>query len=146
MAAGLNVGKDVGAFILPSIDPQVGNVIIYEAAPMLLGKNAPKKDDALKIAEWWMNPETQYQWCKLLGFVPSNKKSSTDFLSTPMQNIVKQISEKQYRLVNRFWEATPTDICEEAVDKFAEFILDPSKMDQILADLDKIADTYWSGQ
>ena len=63
-----------------------------------------------------------------------------------MQNIVKQISEKQYRLVNRFWEATPTDICEEAVDKFAEFILDPSKMDQILADLDKIADTYWSGQ
>ena len=144
MAAGLTVGKDVGAFILPSIDSNIGNVIIYEAAPMLVGKNAPGKEPAMKIAEWWMKPETQYQWCKLLGFVPSNKKTSTDFLSVPMQNVVKQISEKHYRLVNRFWEATPTDICEEAVDKFAEFILNPDKMDQILADLDKIADTYWS--
>ncbi|MCX6089714.1 MAG: extracellular solute-binding protein [Candidatus Atribacteria bacterium] len=144
MAAGLTVGKDVGAFILPAIDPKVGNVIIYEAAPMLLGKNAPSKDAALKIADWWMSPETQYNWCKLLGFVPSNKKTSTDFLSVPMQKIVKQIGEKKYRLINRFWEATPTDICEEAVDKFAEFILAPDKMDQVLADLQKIADIYWS--
>jgi len=141
---GLKVGEDVGAFILPPVDPQVGKVIIYEAAPMLLGKNAPGKEKALQIADWWMSPETQYKWCKLMGFVPSNKKTSTDFLSVPMQNVVKQVAQENYRLINRFWEATPTDICEEAVDKFAEFILNPGKMDQILEDLQKVADTYWS--
>jgi hypothetical protein len=61
-----------------------------------------------------------------------------------MQNVVKQVAQENYRLINRFWEATPTDICEEAVDKFAEFILNPGKMDQILEDLQKVADTYWS--
>ncbi|MEN3185021.1 MAG: extracellular solute-binding protein [Atribacterota bacterium] len=141
---GLTVGKDVGAFILPSIDPKVGKVIIYEAAPMLLGKNAPGKEKALQIADWWLSPETQYKWCKLMGFVPANKKTSADFLSVPMQNIVKQVAQENYRLINRFWEATPTDICEEAVDKFAEFILNPGKMEQILGDLQKVADTYWS--
>jgi len=30
------------------------------------------------------------------------------------------------------------------VDKFAEFILKPNTVDTVLADLDKIADEYWS--
>jgi hypothetical protein len=47
-------------------------------------------------------------------------------------------------VLNRYWEATPTEICEKAVDKFAEFVLNPSRVDMILADLDKIADEYWS--
>ena len=97
---GLKVGEDVGAFILPPVDPKVGNVIIYEAAPMLVGRNAPNKENALKIADWWLSADTQYAWCKLTGFVPPNKKSPTEFLSIPMQNIVKQVVQGNYRLIN----------------------------------------------
>jgi hypothetical protein len=50
----------------------------------------------------------------------------------------------KYLILNRYWEATPTAICETAVDKFAEFILDTSKLDQVLVDLDKVASDYWA--
>ena len=58
-------------------------------------------------------------------------------------NFAKTI-KNGYRVLNRYWEATPTPICEKAVDKFAEFILNPGNVDQILTDLDKIADDYWA--
>jgi hypothetical protein len=54
------------------------------------------------------------------------------------------LDTEKYRILNRFWEATPTPICDVAVDKFAEFILNPASVDRVLSDLDKIADEYWS--
>ena len=59
-------------------------------------------------------------------------------------DLKKTIVEENYRVLNRYWEATPTAICEKAVDKFAEFILKPNTVDTVLADLDKIADDYWA--
>lgn len=144
--AGLKPGVDYDTFILPPIDEDAGNVIIYEAAPIILGKNADGATEAKKIADWWMSPETQAKWSEIMGFIPANKKSSADFLMPPKKHLLDEIKEGQYRLVNRFWEATPTEICENAVDEFARFMLNPDKKEDVITVLSKISERYWQRQ
>jgi hypothetical protein len=79
----------------------------------------------------------------MLNQYPANAKSDSSFLPASKVNFAKTINDG-YQVLNRYWEATPTAICEKAVDKFAEFILKPSSVDTVLADLDKIADDYWA--
>ena len=73
-------------------------------------------------------------------------KSDASYLPPVKIDLMNTILNENYTIVNRYWEATPTPICEVAVDKFAEFVLDPNSLDRVLADLDKIADEYWSKQ
>ena len=143
---GLKAGVDYDTFILPVINEEVGNVIIYEAAPILFGEKAANSKDAIKIAEWWLSPETQTRWCSILGFIPPNAKSDGSFLAEPKKNLLARINEGNYRLVNRYWEATPTEICEAAVDEFARFMLNPDQKEDVISVLTTIADRYWSGQ
>jgi multiple sugar transport system substrate-binding protein len=145
-SAGLKAGVDYDTFILPPINEEVGNVIIYEAAPIVFGKNASGAEDARKVADWWMSPEIQAEWAKIMGFIPANSKSASDFLIEPKKNLVRDIHEGDYRLVNRYWEATPTEICENAVDEFARFMLNPDQKDDVISVLNTIADRYWSAR
>ena len=46
--------------------------------------------------------------------------------------------------MNRYWEATPTPICEIAVLKLGEFILDTDKLENTLKDIDHFAEQYWA--
>jgi hypothetical protein len=71
-------------------------------------------------------------------------KSETSFLPASKVALAKTITGGNFKVLNRYWEATPTPICEKAVDEFAKFILQPKSVDTVLADLDKIADDYWA--
>jgi multiple sugar transport system substrate-binding protein/raffinose/stachyose/melibiose transport system substrate-binding protein len=130
-------------FVMPPVNPAAGKVVIMEASPIVISAKAPNLKDAMKVADWWMGPEGNAAFAKMLNQYPANAKADASFLPTSKVNFAKTI-KSGYRVLNRYWEATPTPICEKAVDKFAEFILNPGNVDQILNDLDKIADDYWS--
>jgi hypothetical protein len=91
-----------------------------------------------------MGPDGNGFFAKQLGQYPANSKSDVSYLPKVKVDLRQMLVSEDYRILNRFWEATPTPICEQAVDKFAEFILNPKSVDKVLADLDKIADEYWS--
>jgi multiple sugar transport system substrate-binding protein len=131
-------------FVMPPHNPTAGKVAILEASPILIAENSPNRDAAMKVADYWMGPEGNAFYAKLVGQYPANSKSDTSFLVKARVDFRKTLVDENYRILNRYWEATPTPICEQAVDKFAEFILNPSSVDKVLADLDKIADEYWS--
>ena len=86
----------------------------------------------------------QPRFAKLVKQYPTNNKSDTSFMPESKARLASTLTGENYKILNRYWEATPTPICEAAVDKFAEFIINPGSIDKILADLDKIADDYWS--
>ncbi len=130
-------------FIMPPVNPAAGKVVIQESSPILISAKAPHLAAAKKVAEWWMSPEANGAYAKLVNQYPANPKADTSYLPAVKVAFAKTIADG-YRIVNRYWEGTPTPICEKAVDKFAEFILNPKKVDQVLADLDKIADDYWA--
>jgi multiple sugar transport system substrate-binding protein/raffinose/stachyose/melibiose transport system substrate-binding protein len=136
--------SDCGFFVMPPPNPKVGKVAIMEAAPIVVAKNSPNLADARKIIDWMMTPKGSAVLPKLLNQFPPTVTADTTFLPKVKADLATMLVKDKYQILNRYWEATPTAICETAVDKFAEFILDPSKLDQVLADLDKVASDYWS--
>lgn len=133
-----------GFFVMPPPVASVGNVAIMEAAPVLVARNTPNLDAAKKVIDWWMTPEGNVVMAKQLNQFPPNMKADTSFLPKVKTDIAVMLNAGKYRILNRYWEATPTPICEAAVDKFAEFVLNPKSVDKVLADLDKIASDYWA--
>ncbi len=131
-------------FVMPPHNASAGKLAILEATPILIAKNAPNLEAAKKVVDYWMGPEGNAFYAKLVGQYPANSKSDSSYLAKARVNFRKTLVDGNYRILNRFWEATPTPICEQAVDKFAEFILNPASVDRVLADLDKIADEYWA--
>jgi ABC-type glycerol-3-phosphate transport system substrate-binding protein len=130
-------------FVMPPVNPAAGKVVIMEASPIVISAKAPNLSDALKVADWWMGPQGNAAFARMLNQYPANAKSDSSYLPASKVNFAKTIKDG-YRVLNRYWEATPTPICEKAVDKFAEFVLNPGNVDTILADLDKIAADYWA--
>ncbi len=131
-------------FVMPPHNASAGKVAILEASPILMGANSPNLDEAKQVADYWMSPEGNAFYAKECGQYPANSKSDTSYLAKARVNFRKTLVGENYRILNRYWEATPTPICEQAVDKFAEFILNPASVDKVLNDLDFIADDYWS--
>ena len=81
---------------------------------------------------------------KLMNQFPPTQTADASFLPKVKADLATMLVKDKYRILNRYWEANPTPICEAAVDKLAEFILDPSKLDSVLADVEKLAADYWS--
>jgi multiple sugar transport system substrate-binding protein len=135
--------ENIGYFILPSHNPAAGKNVIFEAGPIFVSKNSSSKKDALKVADWWMSPEGNRVFAKAVNTYAGNPAADASYLSSAKKDLLKVIKSENYNLINRYWEATPTPICEEAVNIFAKFITDTSRLDEVLADLDKLADRYW---
>ena len=140
--SGMKPGSDYGVFIMPNRDAKAKPAVIFESGPILIGKNAPNKADALKVADYWMSTDAQKVWTDLQSFTPANKKVKPDNAITA--GIVKEIADKDYQLVNRIWEATPTEIIEAAVDEFGKFMVNPSTAKEVQNNVQKLAADYWS--
>ena len=141
-AVGLKANTDFGVFIMPSMTPGTPAALIAESSPIVVPKASANKAAALKLADYWMSSKSQTLWTNLQSFSPVNLKSKSD--SPLTQNLVGQLKAKKYTLLNRIWEATPTEIIEPGVDEFAKFMLNPKSADAVEANLQKLADTYWS--
>jgi multiple sugar transport system substrate-binding protein len=76
------------------------------------------------------------------SFTPANKKVKPD--NTITAGIVKEVADKDYQLVNRIWEATPTEIIEAAVDEFGKFMVNPTTAKEVQGNLQTLAADYWS--
>jgi ABC-type glycerol-3-phosphate transport system substrate-binding protein len=136
--------ENVGAFILPSHNASAGKNVILEITPILTSRNAENQDAIAEAVDYWMSPEGNGAFAKLLNTYPANPKADVSHLSPIKVEIADTINNGGYRVLNRYWEATPTPICEVAVDQFAKFAIDPSSLDEVLKELDKVADAHWA--
>ncbi|MDZ7837379.1 MAG: extracellular solute-binding protein [Actinomycetota bacterium] len=135
--------EKIDSFILPSHNPDAGKNVVLEMSPIVASANSQNLEATLQVADYLMSAEGNEIFASQNRSYPSNTESSTDFLPEVKVKIADTINNNDYRILNRYWEATPTPICEEAVDKFAEFITNPDRLNQILEELDTIADSYW---
>jgi len=62
--------EKIGAFILPSHNPDAGKNVILEITPMLVSKNASNMEDTLKLADYWMSPEGNAAFAETLKSYP----------------------------------------------------------------------------
>ena len=137
-------GEDYFVFFLPKLNPEAPNAVIFETAPVCIAKNAPNKEASMKLLDWWLSNEGQEIWYQQYPTIPSNLETKT---TNPIfEYEIKTVAEENYQLLTRFWEAIPNAILQPAVDELDRFMLDPSTLDQVLENIEKVAKEYWSAQ
>jgi multiple sugar transport system substrate-binding protein len=133
---------DLGAFIMPNEKDSMAPAVIFETGPLLLAASSKQKDDAMKVADYWMSAPAQQAWVDAQDFPPVNKDVKAK--SPLIAGLAKQIIDGKYNQINRFWEATPPEIAEAAVDELGNFMVHPDQADQVMQNLQALADKYWS--
>ena len=144
MAQGVDE-ESIGAFILPSHNAGAGKNIIIEVGPMFVAKHGARARDAVRVADWWMSPEGSRAFATMHKAYPGSLMTDTGYLPEVKKNLLDTVQRERYTLLNRYWEATPSPICEAAVSKLGEFILNPGNLTDVLRDIDRVADAYWAG-
>lgn len=142
-AAGLKPDVDYGAFIMPDIEPSAGNVVIFETGPLVVGAHGPNQAAAMKAANYFMGKAGQQQWINVTEFIPPR-----DDVAVPSpvdRQIVSTINQGKYKLLQRYWEATPHDIVEFAIDQFDKFMLKRASAMSVLTAIQGQADHTWAG-
>ena len=96
----------------------------------------------MKALDYFMSRKGQATWVKATGFVsPRNDVPS----SSPVdRELGATIQKGGYKQLNRYWEATPHDIVEVAVDQFDKFMLKGGDPLPILTTIQKQADKTWA--
>src|SRR6185436_13155237 len=135
-------GTGYDSFIMPNVNDGLPNVLFFETGPMLVSANGARKDDALKVADWWMSVDAQTEWCGLQGFSSPNAKVA---LENPVANhVATLIADGDYQLLQRYWEATPPDIVETAVDELSKFVTNAGTAEEVLGAIQQKAVEVWA--
>jgi multiple sugar transport system substrate-binding protein len=140
-SAGMKPGVDYDAFILPSVKPGVQNTIVIESGPLCVAGHGRHKDNATKAVGWFMSKDGQQEWTKLTGFISG--RSDVPSTSPVDKKITDQIKSGNYQQVSRYYEATPNDIVQTAIEEFQKFMLHPNDPTSILNAIQSKADDVW---
>ena len=135
-------GTDFGSFIMPNINPRAPKVVIFESGPLVVGEHGSNKDDAIKALDYFMSRKGQASWVKATGFV--SPRNDVPSLSPTDRLLAAPIQKGGYQQYNRYWEATPHDIVEVAVDQFDKFMLKSGDPKPYLETIQKQADKSWA--
>jgi ABC-type glycerol-3-phosphate transport system substrate-binding protein len=135
---------DIGAFIMPNETASLGPAVIFETGPLLIAEASSQKADAMKVADYWMSAPAQQTWVDAQDFPPVNKDVKAK--SALISDLVKQINDGNYNQINRFWEATPPEIAEAAVDELGNFMVHPATYPDVQKNLQALADKVWAAQ
>ncbi len=143
--AGMKPDEDYSAFILPNVDPNLKQrSIVFEMSPAAIPANAPNADTSNELAQWWLSPEAQKTYAEKLGDVPANPKVRPG--NPVVDRLVSTTEDQDYVLIERYWEATPPQIVEEAVDQLARFMLKPGEYMDVLKTIEGIAQREWNNR
>jgi len=131
-----------GAFIMPNTKDDMAPAVVFETGPLLISEKSSQKADAIKVADYWMSAAAQQAWVDAQDFPPVNKDVKAK--SALISDLAGTIISGNYNQINRFWEATPPEIAEAAVDELANFMVHPETAAQVQQNLQGIADKYWA--
>jgi multiple sugar transport system substrate-binding protein len=143
LAQDLVPGEDYDAFILPNVNPDLDrNVMIIESGAIVLPAEGQNLDATRELAAWWLQPDAQTRWSGLLGDAPFNPKVEVE--NPVLSGLVTTVGDNDYELLQRYWEASPAPIVENAVDELARFMLNPGDYMSVLESIQGIAEEEWA--
>ncbi|MDN5856732.1 MAG: extracellular solute-binding protein, partial [Actinomycetia bacterium] len=97
--------KDYGAFVMPTIKPNVKPSVIVESGVFAVPKNAPHKDAAIETLGEWLNPAVQKAWANDINDISANPKVEVE--DPLLTSVTEQVNKSQPMELERYWEASP---------------------------------------
>ncbi|MFI7633200.1 ABC transporter substrate-binding protein [Nonomuraea sp. NPDC049400] len=139
----LKAGTDYGFFVIPNVNPALAKTsMIFESGPLCSLAKAPDLDASTKYLKWWVGSAAQEKWATTRGDVSANPKVA--IADQAIAEVSKAAGSGEYRLVNRYFEATPPPVLTAALDGFGAFVVKPDTYQKVLTDIQAAADEYWS--
>jgi ABC-type glycerol-3-phosphate transport system substrate-binding protein len=138
-SAGMRPGVDYGAFIFPSVKPDVQKTVVIESGPLCVAAHGSHQADAIKTVNWFMSKEGQQAWVKFSGLISG--RSDVPAPSSLDEQIMSELKSGGYQQVSRYYEGTQADIVQTAIDEFQKFLLHPGDPMPILSAIQKQADS-----
>ena len=144
--AGLAADTDYGIFVMPGITEAGNGALIIEGRPVMIANNSPQKDAALAFADYFMSVEGQTVWAKTSNINSPNLQVANDTRPLLLRDLAARVSNGDYTLYTRFWEATPPGISERVVDQLSQFTVDTTTLQASMDAAQQIAADYWANE
>ncbi|NUP83211.1 MAG: extracellular solute-binding protein, partial [Nonomuraea sp.] len=136
-------GADYGFFVIPNVNPSLPKTsMIFESGPLCSLAKADDPDASMKYLKWWTTADAQKKWATTRGDVSANPK--VEIADEALGTVTKDAGGGTYRLVNRYFEATPPPVLTAALDGFGKFVTEPGTYKEVLESIQKAADEYWA--
>ncbi|MER7504779.1 ABC transporter substrate-binding protein [Nonomuraea pusilla] len=139
----MKAGADYGFFVIPNVNPALPKTsMIFESGPLCALAEAADPDASTRYLKWWTTAQAQEKWATTRGDVSANPKVT--IADQALGAVTKDAGSGTYRLVNRYFEATPPPVLTAALDGFGAFVTEPGTYKEVLEGIQKAADDYWS--
>ncbi|WP_188195285.1 ABC transporter substrate-binding protein [Nonomuraea sp. SYSU D8015] len=139
----MKAGTDYGFFVIPNVNSALPKTsMIFESGPLCSLAKAPDPEASMKYLKWWVGAAAQEKWATARGDVSANPKVA--IADQAIAEVGKAAGSGEYRLVNRYFEATPPPVLTAALDGLGGFVAKPDTYEKVLAGIQAAADEYWA--
>ncbi|GGA34726.1 ABC transporter substrate-binding protein [Paenibacillus physcomitrellae] len=134
---GMEPGTDIDAFVLPSMNGGKGT-IFFEASPIVVTEASASKEQALAALRSFYKPATQTVMVNDHG-IANISTISVD--NQTIRHILDMTGDSaHYQLMLRFYENTPEDLRNTALDELSRFMYSGADIDDVLNAIQAKAD------
>src|SRR6185503_2420295 len=119
--AGMKIGKDLDAFVVPNIDASLGSGMVFEASPLLLSVAGKEKADVMTALKCWISTPAAAKWGEVSGNFMGNVKATAP--SPVVSKVSDVIAANHSTLYPRWWGAVPAELQGESVAALTSFML-----------------------
>jgi len=142
--AGMKIGKDLDAFVVPNIDPSLGSGMVFEASPLLVSVAGKEKPDVMTALKCWISAPAAAKWGEVSGNFMGNVKATAP--SAIVSKVSDVIAKDKSALYPRWWEAVPAELQGESVAALNSFLLDPTMAtaEKVMGDIAALHKQYWA--
>jgi alpha-glucoside transport system substrate-binding protein len=132
--------EDFNFFPLPTINSQYAGASVGAGDAFTMLKDTPQ---ARQLIKYLTTPEAQAIWVKRGGKLSPNKNVKPDDYPDPISKAVAQALLQVKVFDFDAGDLMPSDMRNKYWSSVLDFVRNPSKLDSILADLDKVQDSAY---
>lgn len=134
---GVVAGEDIGTFVLPSMNGDK-KVVFYEVTPLCVAKSSKDKDAAKEVLKKWFVKENQTILTEVTNNVNTSQVQTDNACVNEM--ISYTTDSDNYQMMLRYYENTPEEIRNVALDELMKFELGNASVDEVLNTIQAKAD------
>lgn len=138
---GLVAGEDIGTFVLPSMNGDK-KVVFFEVTPLCVAKASDDKSAAKEVLKKWFTKEHQTVVTEVTNNVNTSQVQTDNACVNEM--ISYTTDTENYQMMLRYYENTPEEIRNVALDELMKFELGNAGVDEVLNTIQAAADEVFA--
>lgn len=133
----LKSGEDFGAFVLPSVDSDK-SVIFFEVSPLCIPTATADVDAAKAAVRGFLSSGAQDVMANQMGMPATATAPIEDATIAEMSGFSAE--QDKYTLILRYYENTPAELRDFALDELSRFMYSGADINEVLASIQAKAD------